>query len=107
MIRHAFNDHKVSWFRDERQRAQVRMIVMERLADDLYQQECRYLMRFWWHLEMTYQEVSYEELKLHLSGRKMEVLETLFDAIEGSHSAVDEWISQQQKNWPRLESATH
>ncbi len=106
MIRDEFNAHKSNWFRDEHQCAEVRTIVHGRLADDRYQQECRYLMRFWWHLTMSYQEVSYAELRLHLSEHKMEVLESLFDAIDTSHEAVNAWIKEQTERWPLLEPGT-
>ncbi len=105
MIREAFNTDKNKWFRDATQLAEVRRIVHDRLADDRYQQECRYLMRFWWHLGMRYQEVSYQQLQVHLSQHKKEVLEELFDAVDISYQAVDEWIHKQQLCLPLLEKS--
>ena len=103
MIRDAFNEGKEAWFRDERQLDEVRAIVHDRLANDRYQQECRYLMRFWWHLRMSYEEVAYEDLLLHLSDRKIKVLEALFDAIDTSHDAIDDWIKKQENDWPMID----
>ncbi|NUP34896.1 MAG: hypothetical protein HOU01_24755 [Streptomycetaceae bacterium] len=39
-------------FRDDAQLWRARAIVPGRLADDRDQQECRYVMRFWWQLGM-------------------------------------------------------
>ena len=93
-MREKFNSGKDSWFRDDAQRWAAREIIKARLADDRYQEECRYLMRFWWHLEMPYQEVSYIELRNHLSEQKLEALEALFDVIDTSYQRIDVWLQR-------------
>ncbi len=45
-------------FRDEHQRQSAQAIVMQRLADDREQEECRVLMKFWWQLAMPYEDRS-------------------------------------------------
>ncbi|MEU6028667.1 hypothetical protein ABZ825_16865 [Streptomyces tauricus] len=40
-------------FRDDEQRRRVQAVIHDRLADDRDQQECRFLMRFWWQLSMS------------------------------------------------------
>ncbi|MCW8103555.1 hypothetical protein OG288_01800 [Streptomyces tauricus] len=40
-------------FRDDEQRRRVQAVIHDRLADDRDQQECPFLMRFWWQLSMS------------------------------------------------------
>jgi hypothetical protein len=103
MIRSHFNKNKEVWFRNEAQLEDVRRIIHDRLADDTYQNECRYLMRFWYHLTMPYQEVSYNELKKNVSKHKMDILEELFDAIDSSFEYIDSWIYKYESELPSLE----
>ncbi|MFO0748458.1 MAG: hypothetical protein U1F43_22750 [Myxococcota bacterium] len=85
---------KARWFRDEAQRDRVRSIVRERVADDRRQDECRYLMRFWWHLIMPYREVSYDELREHLEPPALALIDALLAAIEAGHAAIDGWADR-------------
>jgi hypothetical protein len=66
---------------------------MDRLADDRDQEECRVLMKFWWQLSMTYQEVTEADLDRHVSTVKREVVQKLIDAIRRSPDAIDAWIA--------------
>ena len=87
-------------FRDEQQRCQVQNIVELRLADDRDQDECRYLMRFWWQLSMSYQEVTEPELEQHLTAAKLEVIKDLIGAIRRSPEDIDIWITATMNAWP-------
>ena len=87
-------------FRDEEQRRQVQDIVMFRLADDRDQDECRYLMRFWWQLLMSYQEVTVPELEQHLTEVKLLVIKELIQAIRRSPEDIDPWITTTLNTWP-------
>ncbi len=88
-----FNDPS-DWFRDDKQLEAVSAIVKDGLTDDTHQNECRYLMRFWWHLRVSYDEVSWSELQEHLSPRKLEIIDELMNAIGDSGDEVDLWISK-------------
>ena len=90
-------------FRDAAQLGAVREIVQTRLADDERQEECRYLMRFWWQLIMTYREVVIEELEENLSLMKFTIIKNLIDATDESHEAIDEWIQVCIKDFPVIE----
>ena len=66
---------------------------MDRLADDRFQEECRYLMRLWWHLQMAYQEVSYSQLERNVSLEKLALLDELFRAIaDADYESIDNWV---------------
>ncbi len=96
-----------TWFRDEIQMKAVRAVIADRLADDRYQQECRYLMRLRWHLCMSYQEVSYTQLRRHVSPEKLELLDELFQLIaEAKHDAIDLWIDRCEADYPVIDQET-
>ena len=82
-----------TWFTSEAQRDSVADIIMTRLADDHFQDECRYLLRFWWHLHVNYCEVSHEELQAHVSDGKLRIIERLLAAIDQRSDAVERWIA--------------
>ncbi|MEU3822413.1 hypothetical protein AB0E74_22745 [Streptomyces sp. NPDC030392] len=90
-------------FRDDDQRQCVQAVVHRRLADDREPQECRYLMRFWWQLSMPYQEVSLEELRLNVGGRKLDVLIELISAIRSSHDEIDAWLAAAETTFPVIQ----
>ncbi|WP_145910895.1 hypothetical protein [Kitasatospora viridis] len=90
-------------FRDDEQRRRVRRVVHDRLADDREPQECRYLMRFWWQLGMTYQEVSVEELRRNVGGRKLAAVLELISAIRSSHEGIDAWWAAAERAFPVVE----
>ena len=92
-----------SRFRDDAQLAAVQNAVMLRLADDCEQDECRYLMRFWWQLAMSYREVSYEQLEEHLSAAKMEIIQKLLSAVQVGHDAIDRWLEEIEAHHPIVE----
>ncbi|MFH8617289.1 hypothetical protein ACH4E8_19740 [Streptomyces sp. NPDC017979] len=52
-------------FRDDGQRRRVKKITHDRLTNDRDPQECRFLMRFRWHLVISYREESMGELGLN------------------------------------------
>jgi hypothetical protein len=80
-------------FRDDAQRRRAQGVVHDRLADDRLQDECRYLMRFWWQLSMTYQEVTISELREHVGRAKLDAVEGLIEAIGQSPERIDEWVA--------------
>jgi hypothetical protein len=86
-----------SYFRDDDQRQAVQDIVQTRLADDRNQEECRYLMRFWWQLSMSYQEVTPGELQKYVSSEKLSVLGNLLHSLECGHGEIDTWIEKYSK----------
>ncbi|MEV7297806.1 hypothetical protein AB0N79_40420, partial [Streptomyces microflavus] len=63
-------------------------------------QECRFVMRFWWQLVMSYQEVSMDELSLNVGKSKLDVIEALISAIRSSHADIDTWITTTQQVFP-------
>lgn len=85
---------------DEAQRKRLQQIVMNRLADDRDQDECRYLMRFWWQLSMSYTEVTIEELREHLHEPKLAAVEALIAAMRSSADEVQAWIAQAETTFP-------
>jgi hypothetical protein len=87
-------------FRDEYQLQSARAIVMQRLADDREQEECRVLMKFWWQLSMTYQEVTEADLDRHVNPAKREAVQGLIDAIRYSPDAIDKWIADVSQRFP-------
>jgi hypothetical protein len=90
-------------FRDDAQLGRVREVVQLRLADDRDQDECRYLMRFWWQLGMAYTEVRDDELDEHVSPTKRAILDRLFAALEQGHEAIDHWIQEAEATLPVIE----
>jgi hypothetical protein len=53
-------------------------------------------MRLWWHLDMGYQEVSYQELQQYVSPSKMARLDRLFDAMaDRDYDTIDAWADSQ------------
>lgn len=83
-----------SYFRDDEQRQAVQEIVRSRLADDRNQEECRYLMRFWWQLCMTNREVTLEELERFVSPEKFGIILELLNALEVGHKEVDTCVER-------------
>ena len=73
---------------------------MERLADDREQEECRYLMRFWWQMAMTYREVTLDELREHVGGVKFAAVEAFLVAAERDPEAIEEWIRTTTETFP-------
>jgi hypothetical protein len=81
-------------FSHDGQQQTARDVVQNRLADDRDQNECRYLMRFWWQLAMSYQEVTLEELEEQLSAEKHAIILELLHATQTSYAAIDAWIAR-------------
>ncbi|MEO0964887.1 MAG: hypothetical protein AAFY08_07175 [Planctomycetota bacterium] len=84
-----------NWFTSATQREAVCDLVESRLADVADQEECRYLMRLWWHLRghgCNY--VQYRELEANLSPEKMKLVDELLAAIEEGEPSVDDWIQR-------------
>ncbi|GAB3864524.1 hypothetical protein GCM10029963_75070 [Micromonospora andamanensis] len=71
----------------------MQSIIHDRLADDRLQDECRYLMRFWWQLSMPYQEVTIGELREHVGADKLRAVEALIKAIDQSPEDIEEWVT--------------
>lgn len=93
-------DAKLAWFRDDEQRERVRRIVQERIADDRRPEEARYLMRFHWHLIMSYREVSYAELVEHLEPDALAAIDALLVAVSAGPvrtEAVDAWCDRMER----------
>lgn len=80
------------------------MVILDRLADDRIQDECRYLVRLRWHFIMGYQELSYAELEEHVSPEKMLVLDDLFSRIASKdYVAIDAWVERCERELPVIE----
>ncbi|MEU3521604.1 hypothetical protein ABZ770_41285 [Streptomyces sp. NPDC006654] len=90
-------------FRDDEQRRRVQRVIHDRLADDRDPQEYRFLMRFWWQLVMSYQEVSMDELSQNVGKPKLAVIEALISAIRSSHAEIDAWIATTQIVFPVIQ----
>jgi hypothetical protein len=90
-------------FRDDDQRRRVQALIHDRLADDRDQQECRYLMRFWWQLAMPYREVTLAQLRANVGEPKLGIVEELIDAIRTSPEAIDAWIDAVDGSLPPVE----
>ncbi|MGW0567530.1 hypothetical protein [Streptomyces tauricus] len=90
-------------FRDDEQRRRVQAVIHDRPADDRDQQECRFLMRFWWQLSMSYREVSMRDLRLNVGQEKLEALEALINAIRSSHARIDAWAAGAELVFPIVE----
>jgi hypothetical protein len=99
--------HLCEDFRDDFQRARVQATIHNRLADDREQQECRYLMRFWWQLCMSYQEVTVEQLRMNVREPKLTAVEELISAIRTSHDAIDAWIVAAEQAFPIIQDRGH
>ncbi len=85
-----------TWFINDLQRSAVREVVFE-MADDTYQEECRYLTRFWWYLADYPYNFRPEELDRYVSPTKLQMLEELFRAIASNPEAVKDWIQKYRK----------
>lgn len=72
---------------DGTQRRRVQQAVHDRLADDQDQDSCRYIMRFWWQLSMSYTEVTLEQLREYVHEPKLTAIERLIDAIRSCRTA--------------------
>jgi len=97
-------NQKDDWFRDHLQADRVGSVVVERLADDRFQEECRYLMRLKWHFHMGYQEVSYRELQQYISESKMVILDELFTEIAAhNYVGIDKWLEKYEDTLPVIE----
>jgi len=93
-----------TWFRDHEQAARIGSVIIERLADDRIQTECRYLIRLKWHLHMGYQEVSYSELEQNLSDSKMALLNDLFRELAATnYKGIDAWADRCETEFPIVE----
>ncbi|MER6304364.1 hypothetical protein ABT247_33185 [Kitasatospora sp. NPDC001539] len=90
-------------FRDDEQRRRVRRVIHDRLADDRDPQECRFLMRLWWQLVMSYQEVSMDELSRNIGKPKLDVIEALISAIRSSHTEIDAWVATTERSFPVIQ----
>ncbi|WP_231953843.1 hypothetical protein [Actinoplanes derwentensis] len=90
-------------FRDEDQLRLAQAIVMGHLADDREQEECRVLMKFWWQLAMTYQEVTETDLDRHVSRAKREAVQELIEAIRNSPEAIDAWLTDAPRRFPPVQ----
>lgn len=83
------------WFRNEDQLDHVRAALHSRFANVRDQEECRYLMRLWWHLDTTTSEVSYDELAQVVSPQKLRRLDQLFDFMAArNYDAIDDWATK-------------
>ena len=87
-------------FHDADQRRRVQRVIHDRLADDRLQDECRYLMKFWWQLAMSYQEVTLGELQEHVGADKLQAVEALIEAIGRSTVDIEEWIRWAVETFP-------
>lgn len=76
---------------------------MLHLADDREQKECRVLMKFWWQLAMTYQEVTEADLDRHVGPAKREAVQKLIDAIRHSPEAIDTWTADTAQRFPLVQ----
>lgn len=94
-------------FRDEHQLQSAQAVVMQRLADDREQEECRVLMNFWRQLAMTYQEVTEADLDRRVKRAKREAVQGLIDAIRHSPEAIDTWIADVPKRFPHIRDCGH
>jgi len=90
------------WFVNNLQRDAVLDIVFV-MADDRYQEECRYLMRFWWYLGQCDYAPNIEVFESHLSPKKLTEVEELFAAIAHSPEAVKDWIQKYRTIYCELE----
>ncbi|MFI1980190.1 hypothetical protein [Streptomyces wedmorensis] len=90
-------------FLDDEQRRRVQAVIHDRLADDRDPQECRFLMRFWWQLSMSYREVSMRDLSLNVGQEKLEALEALINAIRSSRAQIDAWAAGAERVFPVVE----
>ncbi|MDX8048437.1 hypothetical protein SK571_03500 [Lentzea sp. BCCO 10_0798] len=94
-------------FRDDEQLSRARDVVVDRLADDREQEECRYLIRFAWQLRMSYREVCVEELRAHVGAEKLAAVEALIEAVRTSHDRIDAWIEAAEQEFPVIEDRGH
>jgi hypothetical protein len=95
--------HLREGFRDETQRKRAQNAIHDRLADDRDPDECRYLIRFVWQLEMTYREVTLDELREHVAADKVQIIIDLIDALADSPEQVDQWIASTESAHPLIQ----
>ena len=79
------------------------MVIHMHLADDRDQDECRYLLKFQWQLSMSYREVTWVELREHVSLRKLAAVEGLIAALAESPDAVEQWIQLTVATFPVIQ----
>jgi hypothetical protein len=87
-------------FTDQVQRQRVQLVIHDRLADDRDQDECRYIMRLWWQLSMSYTEVTLELLREHVHEPKLTAIEELLTAIRSAPGDVETWINTAENTFP-------
>ena len=93
-----------TWFRDYAQVNRIATVILERLADDRVENECRFLCRLKWHLTRSYQEVSYRELQENVCVNKMLLLDALFLEIAAkNYEGIDEWAAECERDFPVIE----
>jgi hypothetical protein len=85
---------------DESQRRRMQQVIHDRLADDRDQDECRYIMRLWWQLSMSYTEVTIEQLREHVHEPKLTAIEKLIDAIRSNPDDIEAWIATTENALP-------
>ncbi|MBR7835561.1 hypothetical protein KDL01_19955 [Actinospica durhamensis] len=85
---------------DQALRERVQFVIHDRLADDLDQDECRYIMRLWWQLSMRYTEVTLEQLREHVHEPKLTAIEELIAAIRSAPADVEAWIDTAENDFP-------
>jgi len=90
-------------FRDDNQRRRTQMVIHDCLADDRLQEECRYLLKFFWQLAMPYREVSMSELEMHLAPEKLERVKALIHAATESPDEIDSRIDETLAAFPIIE----
>lgn len=90
----------ISGLIEDPQRERLRQIIQNRFADDRDQDECRYLMRFWWQLRMSYTEVTLEQLREHVHEPKLTAIEDLIDAIRTRPQDIKAWIGEAEVRFP-------
>jgi len=56
-----------------------------------------------WQLSTPHQEVSMEQLSLHVRKSKLAVLERLISAIRASHDEIDAWVAAAQDAFPVIQ----
>jgi hypothetical protein len=91
-----------SGFRDDDQRTRAGMVVHVRLADDRYQDECRYLLKFQWQLTVPYRELTMDDLREHVGAEKLVAVERLIAALGRSPDEVEQWIQETVESFPLI-----
>jgi hypothetical protein len=89
-----------SGFRDSAQRWRAQSVVKDRLVDDRLQDECRYILRFFCQLAVSYREVTMDQLRERVGAEKLAAIEALVEAISRSPEQIDSWIDSTEKAFP-------